>query len=428
MRHFRYWKVELWLLFSALMLAAICGWLFGDSLIWLSAVIAGYLIWHLRQIYRLKKWLTKSRSLSPPESYGIWSDIFHTIYLLQKRNRKSRKRLSNILSEFRSSTAVLPEGAIVLGELGEIIWFNRSASQLLGLGQKQDVGQRITNLIRTPKFVKYLSKEKYDKPLELISPVDESIKLSIRITPYNLKQRLVIVRNVTRLYLLEQTRQDFVANVSHELRTPLTVVNGYVEMLDDYKEAIPESFHRPIKQMEQQVERMRLLVDDLLMLSKLETSDQPRHEITVKPHLIIKRIVDQAKALSEGKHRINFIGDNIASISGIEKELESAFSNLVFNAVRYTPEGGKITINWEETSLGHKFSVEDTGLGIDAVHIPRLTERFYRVDDGRDRSVGGTGLGLAIVKHILERHNSSLLITSEVGVGSCFYCYFPIIE
>lgn len=428
MSSFRYWGVEIWFVSVVSIVAIIIGLFTGFTGEILFVITVAYLAWHLRQIYRLKRWLTTSRDLYPPESEGIWSDIFHSIYLLQKRNRKSKKRLARILSEFRSSTAALPDGAIVLGEMTEIIWFNKSAENLLGLNVKKDVGQRITNLIRNPRFVGYLEKGEYSLPVEITSPIDDDVKLSLRLTAYNKNQRLLMVRNVTRLYQLEKIRQDFVANVSHELRTPLTVINGYVEIFSDAKEQLPGFFHRPVDQMGQQLQRMRSLVDDLLTLSKLESGDEPVREVSVMPHMILKRITEEAKTLSEGRHKIKFSFDNEDSIKGNEKELLSAFSNLIFNAVRYTPTGGTIEISWTELVNGYRMAVKDNGPGIEAGHLPRLTERFYRVDDGRDRAVGGTGLGLAIVKHILERHGSSLKVDSEVGVGSCFYCDFKAVK
>ncbi len=428
MGNFRYWGAEIWFASVIAIIGLFIGLFTGYTGEILFAISVLYLAWHIRQLYRLKHWLTESRNLYPPESIGIWSDIFHSIYLLQRRNRKARKRLSKILSEFRASTAALPDGAIVLGEYGEIVWFNKSAESLLGLNSKQDVGQRIVNLLRNPRFVNYFEAGDYQLPIELSSPVDSEVRLSLRLTSYNKNQRLLMVRNITRLMQLEKMRQDFVANVSHELRTPLTVVNGYVEIFSDSKDQLPSFFHRPVEQMGQQIKRMRTLVDDLLTLSKLESGDEPKRESKVLPHQILKRIVDEAKALSEGKHEIHFECSSESSILGNEKELHSAFSNLVFNAVRYTPQGGTITVSWEPSSEGFCMAVTDTGPGIDSIHISRLTERFYRVDDGRNREIGGTGLGLAIVKHVLERHGAKLVIDSELGKGSKFQCYFPAVK
>ncbi|WP_144393844.1 phosphate regulon sensor histidine kinase PhoR [Pleionea sediminis] len=428
MSSFRYWGVEIWVVSVVSLIALLIGVFTSTTFEILFALISIYLVWHVRQIVRLKHWLTESRDLYPPDSLGIWSDIFHSIYLLQRRNRKSRKRLTSILSEFRASTAALPDGAIVLGEMSEIIWFNKSAENLLALNSKKDIGQRISNLIRNPRFVEYLDNGDYSLPIELTSPIDEHIKLSLRLTSYNNNQRLLMVRNVTRLYQLEKVRQDFVANVSHELRTPLTVINGYVEIMSDSKEHLPAFFERPIEQMGQQIHRMRSLVDDLLTLSKLDSGNEPIRNTPIKPHVMLKRITEEAVALSDGQHSISFECHSETAILGNEKELHSAFSNLIFNAVRYTPSGGRITIFWEQQAKGLRMAVEDTGPGIDPMHIPRLTERFYRVDDGRDRAVGGTGLGLAIVKHVLERHGSKLQVTSEVGKGSCFYCYFKPVK
>ncbi|MCO7226754.1 phosphate regulon sensor histidine kinase PhoR [Pleionea sp. CnH1-48] len=424
MTNFRYWAAEIWFICIVAVLTCIIGLSIGYVGELLLIVAITYLGWHLRQINRLRVWLTESRNLYPPESIGIWSDIFHNIYLLQKRNRKGRRRLTNILSQFRASTAALPDGAVVLGASGDIVWFNRSAEKLFGLNPKQDIGQRITNLLRDPRFVNFEESGQYDKPVEMVSPIDAKIHLSIRITPYNDSQRLLIARNITQLYMLEKVRQDFVANVSHELRTPLTVVHGYMEIMDDSRETLPTVYHKPIDQMAQQVLRMRSLVDDLLTLSKLDSSKGVGRDKPVSIETLLRNICKEAIALSGDKHKISFKGDCGKKVPGNEKELHSAFSNLVFNAVRYTPEGGSIVMRWYETDDSLVMSVTDTGPGIESQHLPRLTERFYRVDDGRARDIGGTGLGLAIVKHILELHGAELKIESEVGKGSCFSCVF----
>jgi two-component system phosphate regulon sensor histidine kinase PhoR len=426
--NFRHWGSEIGFVILVATLGLLIGLVTGSSGEILLVLALLYLTWHLRQLYRLRRWLSESRSLYPPESIGIWSDIFHSIYLLQRKNRKSRQRLSKILSEFRASTAALPDGAIVLDEQGEIIWFNKAAEHLLGLNNKQDIGQRIVNLLRNPRFVAYFEQENYSLPVEIDSPINRHLKLSLRIIPYSKKQRLLVVRDISRITQLEKIRQDFVANVSHELRTPLTVVNGYLEIFNDAKDQLPLFFHRPIAQMGEQIKRMRALVDDLLTLSKLESNASSINHQEIKPHHILAKIVDEAKVLSGGNHHIQFDCHTDLAIKGNEQELTSAFSNLIFNAVRYTPAGGLITVSWKETEQGLVMSVSDNGPGIEAIHIPRLTERFYRVDDGRDRDSGGTGLGLAIVKHVLERHGSYLMIESKPGEGSRFSCRFDPIK
>ncbi len=426
MNDFRYWTVEFWLIIIIVIMTVMGGVLTGYLGEFIFIFVTGYLLWHLRQIYRLRYWLNRSRSLYPPEAMGIWNDIFHNIFLLQKRNRKSRKRLTRILNEFRLSTAALPDGAVVLDQRSEIVWFNKSAEILLDLNPRKDIGQRITNLIRFPKFIEFESQDSYSLPLEMPSPHDNNIHLSVRIVPYSKNQRLLIARNITRLHHLEKVRKDFVANVSHELRSPLTVISGYIELMRDAEEQLPKQYHKPLKHMEDQVTRMNSLVDDLLTLSQLESGSTKLEKQTINVAAVLERIEKDAQDLSQNKHQIELLIETHTSIEGHEKEIESAFSNLIFNAIRYTPEGGKITISWIKTQEYLEMSVRDTGPGIEAAHIPRLTERFYRVDNGRSRKDGGTGLGLAIVKHVLERHDAGLSIESEVGKGSEFKCLFPL--
>ncbi len=423
----RYWQLELWVLATALVLLPALASLFGFGSEVLISIIVVYLAWHLVQIYRLYRWQVSSRQLYPPGAVGIWSDIFHEIYLSQKSNRDQRRKLKEIIAEFRASTAAMPDGALILDSTEEIRWFNKAAAALLGLKTATDQGQRITNLIRNPRFLEYEQSRDYDQPLVIPSPLDESVTLSFQITPYSKDQRLMLVRDITRVQKLERIRQDFVANVSHELRTPLTVINGYLEMLGEGDSPELKAINKPLQQMRQQALNMGHLVDDLLLLSRLDSIDEEhtRHS-PVDVNLLLDSICAEARVLGKEKEQtVLFRAGTELGLMGSEKLLRSAFANLAFNAVRYTPAKGRILLEWQRQGDELIMSVTDNGPGIEAEHIPRLTERFYRVDSGRTRRQGGTGLGLAIVKHALELHQGRLQIDSTPGKGSVFRCHFP---
>jgi len=424
----RYWQAEFWTLAFIIVVMGLIGSLFDRAAACIAVIIFGYLVWNLIQLSRLYKWLVKSRALYPPSAPGIWGEIFNHLYVLQRKNRKELKKLKGIISEFRASTSALREGALIISNQGEIRWFNKASEKLLGLKASTDIGQRLFNLLRHPSFIEYEQARDYEKPLTIHSPADESLILNIHITPYNNDQRLVMIRDVTERYRLERVRQDFVANVSHELRTPLTVINGYLEMLDPDMYPELSKVEKPLQMMRQQALNMGHLVDDLLLLSRLDAKEP---SLGGKPQLIdinimLDSICAEARVLSGEKSQIIlFHSHSSATLTGSEKQLRSAFSNLVFNAVRYTQQEGRIDIFWKETQNHLVMTVKDNGPGIEQEHIPRLTERFYRVDSGRNRSQGGTGLGLAIVKHVLEMHDGYLEVDSTVGKGSEFSCYFP---
>jgi two-component system phosphate regulon sensor histidine kinase PhoR len=361
-----------------------------------------------------------------PDTGGLWGEVYHHIHHLQKRNRDRKKRLTNILSRFKESTAALPDGTVVLTDQWEIEWYNDAARSLLGLKHKKDIGQRIDNLIRDPRFVNYIAKNDFSDPIELVSPIDPQTHIMVRIIPYARNQQLMVVRDFTRLYRLEQMRRDFVANVSHELRTPLTVITGYLETMADSDDEALQNWRRSINQMNQQSRRMDNIVEDLLLLSRLDASDQVQIEEIVPVTNLLESIRQDAITLSgEHAHQIKLDADNELQLKGNKKELYSAFANLVFNAVRYTPDQSEIKILWYQNGKGAHLEIADNGPGIPPQHTPRLTERFYRVDAGRSRESGGTGLGLAIVKHVLVRHDGDLRINSRLGEGSTFTCNFP---
>lgn len=424
----RYWQTEFWTLAFITLVVSLIGSLFDRAAACVAVILFAYLLWNLVQLSRLYYWLVKSKSLYPPSAPGIWGEVFNYLYVLQRKNRKELKKLKGIISEFRASTSALREGALIISNQGEIRWFNKASEKLLGLKASKDIGQRLFNLLRHPNFIEYEKARDYEKPLTIQSPSDEKLMLNVHITPYNDDQRLVIIRDITEKHRLERVRQDFVANVSHELRTPLTVINGYLEMLDP--ELYPElrSMEKPLSMMRHQALNMGRLVDDLLLLSRLDAKDlQSSKSQQIDVNLMLDSICAEAKVISgEKEQNINFHSQSNRQLIGSEKQLRSAFSNLVFNAVRYTQKGGRIDIYWKETAQNLILSVSDNGPGIKSEHIPRLTERFYRVDSGRSRAQGGTGLGLAIVKHVLELHDGCLEIESTVGKGSTFNCIFKL--
>ncbi|MHB9799883.1 phosphate regulon sensor histidine kinase PhoR [Pseudomonas sp. MT3] len=392
----------------------------------LAAALAAYLGWTLWQLLRLYNWLkTHQSDEAPPDGYGLWGEVFDSIYHLQRRNQKARGRLQAVIDRMQESTAALRDGMILLDRDGNLEWWNQSAERLLGLKSPQDGGQPVTNLVRHPRFKEYFAHEDYREPLELTSPINDNLRLQFHITLYGAGEHLMLVRDVTRVHQLEQMRKDFIANVSHELRTPLTVIAGYLETLLDNVEEVNPRWTRALQQMQQQAGRMQSLLNDLLLLAKLEATDYPADNKPVAVDLMLLSIRNDAQALSGARnHRISLEADAKVKLKGSEAELRSAFSNLVFNAVKYTPDEGDIHIRWWADEQGAHLAVRDSGIGIDPKHLPRLTERFYRVDSSRNASTGGTGLGLAIVKHVLLRHRGSLDISSVPGKGSSFTCHF----
>ena len=389
--------------------------------------LGGYLFWSQRQLVRLYGWLKRARPDElPPEASGLWGEVFDEIYNLQKRNQRARGRLQAVIDRVQESTAALKDAVVMLDSQGNLEWWNRAAETLLGLKTPQDGGQPITNLVRHPRFKEYFEQEDYREPLELPSPVNAQVRLQLQLTLYGNAEHLMLVRDVTRVHQLEQMRKDFVANVSHELRTPLTVITGYLETLLDNVEAVNPRWLRALQQMQQQGARMQNLLNDLLLLARLETTEYPAGNKPVAVDLLLLSIRTDAIALSAGRHhQISLEADPTVRLNGSEAELRSAFSNLVFNAVKYTPDDGEIRIRWWADADGAHLAVQDSGIGIEAKHIPRLTERFYRVDASRSANTGGTGLGLAIVKHVLIHHRARLQIDSTPGQGSTFTCHFP---
>ncbi|MES2820170.1 MAG: phosphate regulon sensor histidine kinase PhoR [Pseudomonadota bacterium] len=409
------------LLTGALALGLISGY-YGWSL---AFGLALYLGWTLHQLLRLQHWLQRPEEEAPPESHGLWGEVFDTLYLQQRRDRRARDRLQAVIDRAQESTAALKDALVMLDSDGNLEWWNLAAERLLGLKTPQDTGQSVTNLVRHPRFKDYFQQPNHHEPLELPSPVNERLRLQFQITRYGKQEHLMLVRDVTRVHQLEQMRKDFVANVSHELRTPLTVIAGYLETLLDHVEDVNPRWLRALQQMQQQGGRMQNLLNDLLLLAKLEATDYPSDNQPVAVDLLLQSIQSDAQALSGGRHGLHLEADPQLRLKGSETELRSAFSNLVFNAVKYSPDAGDIRIRWWGDEHGAHLSVQDQGLGIEPKHLPRLTERFYRVDSSRASNTGGTGLGLAIVKHVLLRHRARLDIRSDPGQGSTFTCHFP---
>ena len=394
-----------------------------------AALLLIMLLQHLRHLARLSHWLADPRPEALPESSGLWEDVFAAFYHLLRRQRRSESRLTATLQDFRQAGMAMPDGLVIVDGTNQIEWCNPKAELHFGLDAARDAGQLVTHLVRQPQFAEALDAEGYAEPLTLRSARGGDLILSVLIVPYEANRKLIISRDVTDRERVETMRRDFVANVSHELRTPLTVIGGFLETITDMETPNPELIRRSVPMMSEQAKRMQGLVEDLLVLSRLESTGNPAREEPVNVPDIARALYHDALALSAGRHKVTLLLESATWISGAEDELRSAFGNLVSNAIRYTPAGGEVRLSWKvdctDGNEGVVFAVRDTGIGIAPQHVPRLTERFYRVDRGRSRETGGTGLGLAIVKHVVNRHAARLEVTSEPGRGSCFSVIFP---
>lgn len=419
--------LALWQRLALLFLgAALLGWLADHLTLALLLAALGCLAWQLGQLYRLERWLRGDRDASPPRLGGVWDSVAAHLARLRRQSRKRKRKLSKLFQQFQQATAALPDAAVVLGEDDRMVWCNGAAQRLLGLSPTRDVGRPIIHLVRYPGFVTFLTQRRSGGSVEFPSPVDDALLLGARLVPYGKKQCLLLATDVSQLRRLEQMRRDFVANVSHELRTPLTVISGYLETLLDSESPVLEAWRQPLHRMQEQSRRMLHIIEDLLLLARLEARKEPSPRQPVNVPALLADIADDALALSgEQNHRIEVAADPALWILGCEKDLRSAFANLAFNAVRHTPAGGRIALRWFADAGGVRLVVEDNGKGIAPQHIPRLTERFYRVNRDRSRGSGGTGLGLSIVKHVVSQHGGQLRIASELGVGSVFTCDFP---
>ncbi|MDO8927195.1 MAG: phosphate regulon sensor histidine kinase PhoR [Sideroxyarcus sp.] len=385
------------------------------------------LYFHLRNLAQLDHWLSDPERLQVPEGKGLWEDAFSQLNKITRLHLKEREQHASALLQMKQATSALPEGVAILDEADRIEWCNPLAEHHFGLDGVRDRGQQITYLARQPEFVRYLAMKSFTEPLILRDTRQGDLVLSVKLIAYGDNKRLLISRDITHLERIETMRRDFVANVSHELRTPLTVVNGFVETLQDMPNLENDMSRRALKLMGEQTSRMESLVDDLLTLSRLENEQNALQEEKVDIAGLLQILLDEGRTVSKGQHQLRLDAACKTGVLGSANELHSAFGNLVTNAIRYTPPGGEIVLRWEELADGYlRFSVKDSGIGIAPQHIPRLTERFYRVDRSRSRETGGTGLGLAIVKHIAMRHQAQLDVVSEEGKGSTFSIVFPL--
>lgn len=420
----RRWLLALRPAMGVLMLALLVGILINQLALSIAAIMTGYAAWQIKRGMDFERWLRQSRSLEQPPGHDTWSEIHYLVYRMKQRHRAEKWQLLSNIREFRDAIGALPDGALLIDEQDRILWFNQPACNMLGLRFPGDRFGRLTNLVRQPEFINWLSQRRANagKPLFFSPGGDIERILMLTLVVYRGTQRIVIVRDVTERKRLEQMRRDFVANVSHELRTPLTVMSGYLEVLD---EDIEPRFRPALAEMRNQSHRMRKLVDDLLQLARHEQSDALASYDRIDGQWLARTLQADADALSGKRHDIRFDFTPGLHLLGSAQSVHSAFSNLISNAIRYTPDGGRIDVSLKPQANAAVFSVSDTGCGIEAQHLPRLTERFYRVSAARSRATGGTGLGLAIVKHILRQHEAQLRISSLPGEGSTFSCVFP---
>jgi two-component system, OmpR family, phosphate regulon sensor histidine kinase PhoR len=400
------------------------GWLFGSVWGGLACAVALHLTWVLVNLFRLEWWLRHRSYADPPDVGGVWGEIIAQIVRLHRRKRFHKQRFVQLMRQLQRSTAALPNGVVILNAQREIVWFNRMAARLLNLRRTGDLGLRIEHLLREPEFVRYLARQDYSNPVVIRPPTGDDCYLSMQVAPYGDGQLLLLVSDVSRQMRLEAVRRDFVANASHELRSPLTVISGYLETLAQ-DTALAADLQGPIAEMRRQAERMTVIIRDLLALSRLEESDEVEGGEPIDVAALVALLRKDVLARPAHPREVRMRVDSAAQLRGDEPEIHSAFSNLVDNAAKYTPPEGSVEMRWWVDEEGGHFSVSDTGMGIQPEHIPRLTERFYRVDAGRARSTGGSGLGLAIVKHVLQRHGGTLEVQSILGSGSTFTCHFP---
>lgn len=423
--HQSLWR-EIWILVTIAFGSIVLGLITGRPFLIAAVGFGLYIGSQLRHLHQLHQWLLSHKKSQIPDAEGLWGDVFAEIRKLEKHAVRREDRLTGMIARFQDTTAALPDAVVILSQKNEIEWANLTARQLLGVHFPRDTGLRLFNLLRLPELQRYFEIGDLAEPLEMPSPEQPDHYLSVQVIPFDPNRKLMIARDVTRLVRLEQMRRNFVANVSHEMRTPITVLAGFIETLRDMPNVDREELVKYLDTMHEQANRMQRLVGDLLMLSKLETAPPQRRDEIVDVPAMLAGLREQAELISGGAaHKISLECDPHLGLKGSREELHSAFSNLINNAVRYTPARGHIQLRWYRQDAHACFAVSDTGEGIAAEHIPQLTERFYRVDTARSRATGGTGLGLSIVKHVLIRHGARLEIESEIGKGSTFICIFP---
>ncbi len=396
---------------------------------WAIAVLVvgggGVIAFHLWHLIQLARWAGGPLETTVPEGRGPWRIAFTALHRRSRVRTAHQRDLAHTIERFRSAAEAIPDGMVVLDAANRIRWANARALSHLGLDLDRDAGRPLLNLVRQPEVIRYLESGDFSDAIVVDSQRAPGVTLSIQVVPFGLHEKLLISRDISRLESVARMRRDFIANVSHELKTPLTVVSGFLETLQDL-ELEPRQRDRYMQLMREQAGSMERLVNDLLTLSALESEQNALGDAPFAIVPLLLQLAAEAKALSCGQHAIALQLGFPATVTGNRDELASAFGNLVSNAVRYTPAGGTITLAWRMADDGGgEFAVADSGIGIAPEHIPRLTERFYRVDRSRSRATGGTGLGLAIVKHVLLRHQAVLVITSELGKGSTFAVRLP---
>ncbi|MFZ6845446.1 phosphate regulon sensor histidine kinase PhoR [Undibacterium sp. RuTC16W] len=421
--HLIFWISATVRILVVLGLSAAAGFVWGPVPGLVLAVI-GVIVLIVIQLFfllRLSDWLDKPNISRLPDGWGAWTEVFSRLYRLRRGDEKNQTELAEWLARFRQAMTLLPDGVVIMDDVLFLEWCNPAAENHLGLSLKQDKGMRITNLVRSPEFMDYIILGRYDVPLTLSF---RERKLIVHIIPFENRRQILVTHDVTESERIDMMRRDFIANASHELRTPLTVINGFLEIASLQPDLDASTRMSHLKLMAEQGERMQRLVEDMLTLTRLESMDYPMRPDRINMRAMLEQIIEEAHALSAGRHIITLEFDG-PNIFGSTDEIRSALTNLVTNAIRYTPENGEIKLIWKNLSQGPKFIVQDNGIGISAEHISRLTERFYRVDKSRSRETQGTGLGLAIVKHVLLRHKANLMIESTPEVGSKFCAQFP---
>ncbi|MCG6966604.1 MAG: phosphate regulon sensor histidine kinase PhoR [Chromatiaceae bacterium] len=415
----------LWLaLFAVAVLGAVAGGL--DAVMALAMGLAVYAAWHLAQAWRLLAFILRDRDPGG-WAWGLWRDVFHQVRWIKRRERSRKRRQKRFFSRFRKVASSMPDGVVILGNRGEVSWLNRQAEVYFGLVSGEAVGRRLVDQVDHPVLREYLESGNFRQLLEIEAPGDRSLVLSISVTRFKKgpQRFLLVVRDITRLYHLNRSQRDFTLNVSHELRTPLTVLHGYLETLFDSTDE--QAAQRvPLLRMMDQTRRMQTVIQDLSMLSQLEDGSQTVQREPVAVLEMLQDIVDEGRELARETHHVLELGGEPGlMLLGDESLLRCAFSNLIFNAIRHTPGRTEVRITWGRDGDRAALEVRDNGAGIPARHLPRLTERFYRVDAGRSRDAGGTGLGLAIVRQVLTVHDATLSIRSDEGRGCSFTCHFP---
>jgi two-component system phosphate regulon sensor histidine kinase PhoR len=402
---------------------AAIGWLYDRPGLGLMVAALLALLWQVRQLLSFDRALRTGNFDSFRQGEGIWEQIFSRFQYEHEKAARRKLGYRQLLREVRKSTNAMPDGAVILNSQNEIIASNRAAKELAGIKRKKDRGQRVDNILRDPELTRLLHADDDSLSVEMVSPIDDGRWLNCRVVPYGGDQKLLLLRDVTERMRLSKMRRDFVANASHELRSPLTVIAGYLDSLAD-DDDMPADWSKPVAQMRAQARRMRHILGEMLELSRLESAGTSAADDAIE----ISRLLEDARSAFEGHAdiaRIVIDAEPGAQLRGSAAEIETVIVNLLSNAIRFTPTDGEIALTWRVDADGADLIVADTGEGIDAEHIPRLTERFFRVDKGRARDKGGTGLGLAIVKHVLARYDAVLSINSEPGKGSEFRCHFP---